>query len=298
MEDQSHRVLSIQSHVVSGYVGNKSACFPLQLLGFEVDFINSVQLCNHTGYKHIKGQILKSEELEELYNGLKTNGLLKYTHVLTGYVGNVTFLTKLVEIVKDLKEKNPGLFYVCDPVLGDNGQLYVPKELLPVYRDTVIPISDLITPNQYEAELLSGIAIKSKDDISKTTDYFHGKGVKIVVLSSVQLQSEEKLILFGSSIASNPKTLVSMEIPKLPSSFTGGGDLFSALLLAWMTKTKGDLRASCEKTINSMQCVLMRTLEYASGQGDPTSPASLELKLIQSKKDIEAPPNNLKCNLL
>merc|ERR1712212_1211147 len=92
----SPRVLSIQSHVVSGYVGNKSAVFPLQVLGFEVDYINSVQFSNHTGYSHFKGQILDAEQLGQLFDGLVLNGLhKKYTHLLTGYIGSTSFLEKV-----------------------------------------------------------------------------------------------------------------------------------------------------------------------------------------------------------
>ncbi|GFS47705.1 pyridoxal kinase [Trichonephila inaurata madagascariensis] len=292
-DEKYFRVLSVQSHVVSGYVGNKSACFPLQLLGCEVDFINSVQFSNHTGYKVIKGQILKSEELQELYDGLKANELLTYTHVLTGYVGNVTFLTKLSEIIKDLKQINPSLFVVCDPVMGDNGVMYVPPEVLPIYRDILIPLSDLITPNQYEAELLTGLTIKSIEDITKVMNIFHEKGVKTVILSSVQLETSSNLHLFGSSILNDKKHFVNMEIKKLPAEFTGTGDLFSALLLAWMARTDGDLKVSCENAVNSLQCVLKRTIDYAAKVGK--SVATMELQLIRSKSDIENPPSILKC---
>ncbi|GIY27056.1 pyridoxal kinase [Caerostris darwini] len=292
--EKNFRVLSVQSHVVSGYVGNKSAVFPLQLHGFEVDYINSVQLSNHTGYKEIKGQILKSEELQELYDGLKANDLLTYTHVLTGYVGNVTFLTKLAEIIQDLKKTNPSLYIVCDPVMGDNGIMYVPSEVLPIYRDILIPLSDLITPNQFEAELLTGIKIKSRADIMEVMKTFHQNGVKTVVLSGVQLETSEKLYLFGSSILEgHSRNLACMEIEKLPAEFTGTGDLFSALLLAWMAKTDGDLKASCEKVVNSLQCVLRRTIDFASKKGKNV--ATMELQLVQSKLDIENPSIDLKC---
>ncbi len=121
--------------MVHGYVGNKSATFPLQLLGFDVDPLNSVQLCNHTAYKVFKGQRLDGEALDAIVDGLRQNGLLAtYSHVLTGYVSSVTFLTAIASAVKDIRAANPGAVYVCDPVLGDHGKLYVPAELIPVYR--------------------------------------------------------------------------------------------------------------------------------------------------------------------
>jgi hypothetical protein len=118
------RVLSIQSHVVHGHVGNKSAVFPLQLLGFEVDPINSVQFSNHTGYsKGFRGQVLQGDQLWELVEGLDANELLSYTHLLTGYIGSKSFLETVLRVLRRLREVNPDLIYVCDPVLGDNGKL-------------------------------------------------------------------------------------------------------------------------------------------------------------------------------
>lgn len=106
------RVLSIQSHVVHGYVGNKSAVFPLQLLGFDVDFINSVQLSNHTGYPVWKGQILDCQDLTTLMDGLRANGLIdRYTHLLTGYARSATFLRQIASIVREIKTANPNALY-------------------------------------------------------------------------------------------------------------------------------------------------------------------------------------------
>ena len=107
------RVLSIQSHVVHGYVGNRAAVFPLQMLGFEVDFVNSVQFSNHTGYeKGWKGQTLSGEQLSDLFQGLQNNHLEEsYSHLLTGYIGSETFLEAILGILAVLKEKNPNLIY-------------------------------------------------------------------------------------------------------------------------------------------------------------------------------------------
>jgi pyridoxine kinase len=155
-------------------------CTSFQYLGVEVDVINSVQFSNHTGYNSWKGQILSSSDLsefgtfcgeilqraglgwrfcnlfsvlEELYDGLKANDITDYTHVLSGYVGDPGFLKTLADIVTDLKKINPDLLYVCDPVLGDYDQgMYVPESLIPVYRQTILPVADILCPNQFEAE--------------------------------------------------------------------------------------------------------------------------------------------------
>lgn len=134
--DVGGRVLSIQSHVVQGYVGNKSAVFPLQLLGMDVDVINSVHFSNHTGYAHFSGRHLRlsGDDVHDLLDGLEHNGLLRdaHTHLLTGYVGSTALLEALVRVHARLRaaQSHPERFvYVCDPVLGDLGKLYVPMEL-------------------------------------------------------------------------------------------------------------------------------------------------------------------------
>ena len=126
-ETHEGRVLSIQSHVVHGYVGNKSAVFPLQLHGFDVDFVNSVQFSNHTGYPSFTGEVLDGAQLEKLAKGLDSNGLLKnVSHLLTGYIGSPSFLRAVCAVHRMLKQHNPEVVFVCDPVLGDHGKLYVP----------------------------------------------------------------------------------------------------------------------------------------------------------------------------
>ncbi|XP_068208018.1 pyridoxal kinase [Palaemon carinicauda] len=291
------RVLSIQSHVVSGYVGNKSACFPLQVLGFEVDTINSVQFSNHTGYECFKGQVLNDMELGELVEGLKLNNLDRYTHLLTGYIGSTSFLRKVKSVVEHLKSVNPGLIYVCDPVMGDHGKMYVPEELLPLYREHIIPIADIITPNQFEAEILSGLKIHNEKDAVEAMEWFHQQGVNTVVFSSTDLGNDKELMGMASSTSNGTGTKLQIRIPRLPVNFTGTGDLFAALLLAWMHHSKNDLQVSIENTVGSMQAILHRTLKYAQteeGGSSSLSPKSLELKLIQSIEDIQKPERKIK----
>ncbi|KAJ8951170.1 hypothetical protein NQ314_007710 [Rhamnusium bicolor] len=227
MEDP--RVLSIQSHVVSGYVGNKSAVFPLQLLGFEVDAINSVQFSNHTGYNTVKGQILTEKELAELVQGLSENNIEYYTHLLTGYVGSVSFLNQISSVVKHLREKNPNLIYVCDPVMGDSGKLYVPKELIPIYKNFIVPLATIITPNLFETELLTDITIKNVVDVWKAVDILHKKGCETVVISSAELGDDSSILsIFASTVKDKSLKKLSMDIKKTANKFTGTGDLFAS----------------------------------------------------------------------
>lgn len=291
MADPSPRVLSIQSHVVSGYVGNKSATFPLQVLGFDVDAINSVQFSNHTGYGFWKGQVLAEQELVELTEGLAHNGLdSTYTHLLTGYNRSKSFLTHIANIVCQLREKNPGLIYLCDPVIGDIGRgVYVPTELIEVYKETIIPIANIVTPNQFELELLVGKPLKTLDDVWEATATLHSFGPETVVISSSELCDENSLLCLGSTIVDGKQEKAMITFPKLKASYTGTGDLFSALLLAWMWQSKNNLKQSLEYTVATIQAVLQRTEASWKGDGEKMSAFDRELKLIKSKSDIENP---------
>ncbi|XP_049641397.1 pyridoxal kinase [Suncus etruscus] len=298
------RVLSIQSHVVRGYVGNRAATFPLQVLGFEIDAVNSVQFSNHTGYPHWKGQVLNSGELQELYQGLRLNQVNKYDYVLTGYTRDKSFLSTVVDIVRELKQQNPRLVYVCDPVMGDKwdgeGSMYVPEDLLPVYRDKVVPVADIITPNQFEAELLSGRKIHNQEEALEVMDMLHSMGPDTVVITSSDLPSprgSDYLTALGSQRIRNPDGSVvteriRMDMHRVDAVFVGTGDLFAAMLLAWTHKHPNNLKVACEKTLSAMHHVLQRTIRCAqaqAGQGKKPSPAQLELRMVQSKRDIESP---------
>ncbi|XP_036207384.1 pyridoxal kinase isoform X3 [Myotis myotis] len=258
MEEEC-RVLSIQSHVVRGYVGNRAATFPLQVLGFEIDAVNSVQFSNHT---------------------------------------------------------------VCDPVMGDKwegeGSMYVPEDLLPVYKEKVVPVADIITPNQFEAELLTGRKIHSQEEALAVMDVLHSMGPDTVVITSSDLSSprgSDYLIVLGSQrIHHTVRPLIRcpvpprhpdghpdgsvaierirMDIHKVDAVFVGTGDLFAAMLLAWTHKHPNNLKVACEKTVSAMHHVLQRTIKCAkaqAGEGQKPSPALLELRMVQSKRDIENP---------
>ena len=323
------RVLSIQSHTVHGYVGNKSAVFPLQLLGFDVDPINSVQFSNHTGYPSFKGQVLGGGELKDLIDGLKTNSLLQqHTHMLTGYIGSESFLESVLYALECLRKENPNLIYVCDPVLGDNGKLYVPESLIEVYKEKVIHQATLLTPNQYECELLTGIEIKTKQDAINACKVLHDKGIEVVLLTSLEygiintndkdngktltsLVSKKRMrkninnnnnndnnstttTTSNSTNDENNMEVYELTIPKLDGYFTGTGDLIASNFLAWYYRYPNDLPLAMEKAVATVQGVIETTLSTIDkipkkGEVPP------ELKLIQSKKIIEDPIMKFRC---
>ncbi|XAR71400.1 Pyridoxal kinase [Bertholletia excelsa] len=289
LPSETGRVLSIQSHTVQGYVGNKSAVFPLQLLGYDVDPINSVQFSNHTGYPTFMGQVLNGQELWELIEGLEANDLLFYTHLLTGYIGSVSFLDTVLEVVSKLRSVNPNLKYVCDPVMGDEGKLYVPPELVALYREKVVPVASMLTPNQFEAEQLTGLRILTEQDGLEACNIIHAAGPAKVVITSISIDGN--LLLIGShqkEMGQSPEQF-KIVIPKIPAYFTGTGDLMTALLLGWSNKYPDSLDKAAELAVSSLQALLLRTLnDYKMAGYNPQS-SSLEIRLIQSQDDIRHP---------
>lgn len=197
--------------VVYGYVGQKCAVFPLQLHGFNVCPVNSVQLSTHTGYQAIKGQRLSGEDLQMLADGLEANGVLSFaTHVLTGYIANESFLRTVAQLVQRVRSNNPFAVYVCDPVLGDDGKLYVPAELIPVYRSVAVPLATLLTPNQTEAEALTGMKISDLASAVAAMNALHALGSRTVVLTSTDLSQAD---LEQHTAATTHTTTPSQQLP-------------------------------------------------------------------------------------
>jgi pyridoxine kinase len=316
------RCLTIQSHVVSGYVGNKCAVFPLQLHGFDVDPILSVQFSNHTGYGSWKGEVMTGEQLQSIVEGLESNGLLEgYTHVLTGYIGSASMLRTVARLVRKLRALNPALVYVCDPVLGDNGKLYVPAELVGIYRDDIVPLATMLTPNQFEAELLTGVTIATESDALGACQALHEAGPASVVLTSLDLEEDADEPTDGGDPADDTKkglgnphlrshqshiTLLGststpqlggcskrfrIVVPRIPSYFTGTGDLCAALLLAWSAKIPDRLGSAAEKAVASLQGVLRRTAA-AQAEAEASGKSGIgcrELRLVQSVDELLRP---------
>lgn len=179
--------------------------------------------------------------------------------------------------------------------MGDAGKMYVPEALLPIYRDEIIPLADIATPNQFEVELLTGKKVVTEDDAWNGMTWFHDRGVKMVALSSSEIGGSNVLLAFLSSKKSDG-TLEKFKItiPKQGGvHLTGTGDLFAALLLAHTTQLPKDLGRAFELTIAAVQSVIEVTLNSLTEEKQAgevkVSAQERELKIVQSKKHIEAP---------
>ncbi|ORX50105.1 Ribokinase-like protein [Hesseltinella vesiculosa] len=315
---EQYRVLSIQSHMVSGYCGNKAATFPLQTLGYDVDVLNTVQFSNHTGYPSWTGERLDAAKVQQLFDGLETNGLDKeYTHVLTGYIGNVDILKTIENQVKKLKEKRPNLIFVCDPVMGDNGRLYVSPEIVPLYRE-ILTVADVITPNQFETETLSGIKITDLASAKLAAMKLHEEGgAKRIVITTLTLPSDQVPTAVrsdnGKATLDQPQPLYCMtsqvsddgsilqhliSFPTFEGYFTGTGDLFSAMTVARLQDYPHSLAHAIYKVVCTVNAITRLTWEHQrkntrraiSGKpADPNNVHACELRLIQGRKHIEHP---------
>ncbi|KAF2662997.1 Ribokinase-like protein [Lophiostoma macrostomum CBS 122681] len=192
------RVLAIASHVVHGYVGNKMATFVMQSMGCDVSAINTVHYSNHTAYKQVKGTKTSAEQIEELYEGLRQSNLNTFDVLLTGYMPSADAVKAVGKIARDLKYNavtKPGsFFWVLDPVMGDNGKLYIPEDVVPQYK-RLLREADLILPNQFEAELLSDTTITDINSLAAAIQVLH-KTYQIphVIITSLRLTKDNRAV--------------------------------------------------------------------------------------------------------
>jgi pyridoxine kinase len=263
-----------------------------------VDVVNSVQFSNHTGYqKGWTGDVLNGDQLRSILTGLEQNDLLQDVgHLLTGYIGSESFLTAVLQVLTTLRKDGKNkVRFICDPVLGDGGKFYVPEELVQVYRERVIPLADVVTPNQFEVEQLTGIKVTSIEEAKKACVALLAMGPSLVFITSLVLNDkgetdDSKTIAILSAQRNNDKgeddEFWRIDSPLFEGHFTGTGDLTAALLLGHTANESNNLKSSMEKVISTMHAVIKRTNESA---GDTV--VSKELKLIASKTDIENPPH-------
>ena len=293
----SPRVLSVQSHVVHGYVGNRAAVFPLQLLGFEVDVINSVQFSCHTGYPVLAGQRVSGDDLRALVQGLSQNEALDHSFLLTGYIGAVSFLQEIMTLRQMLPKD---CCYVCDPVMGDLGHLYVPEELVAVYRSEMLQHVSILTPNQFEAELLTEMKITNMQEAVDACNLLHSKGPRVVVLTTLDVPEatqDGKCVAMLLSCQGSPKYL--LRVPWIGGGpFTGTGDLTAAMILAYTHKVPHELPLALEKAAAVLQGVLRKTVSCKSARMISGKRVSPELSLVESKSVIESPVVVHHCELV
>ncbi|RCK56068.1 putative pyridoxal kinase BUD16 [Candida viswanathii] len=262
-------VLSIQSHVAHGYVGGRAAIFPLQTQGWEVDNINTVSFSNHTGYGSFMGTSLQTDELDEILAQLIRLDI-KYSAIITGYIPNSALIYMTSKYVQEFKKLQPGLVYLLDPVMGDNNYLYVDKSCVKEYQSILkSKIVDIITPNQFELELLTNIKIINKFSLVQAIKILHEDyDIPYVVVTSVSGEIFDDDCIH-CVISTKYQPIRTFSVPTIKSYFTGVGDLFSALLLDKMDKNKGvaDQLERLSRAVNQVLTIMAKTLKLTHRLG-------------------------------
>ena len=186
-------VLSIQSWVACGNVGNAAALFPLQRLGCETWSLNTVALSNHTGYEKWRGDIVPAREIACLFEGIAELGVLpRCDAVLSGYLGEADTGPVLLDIVARVKAANPRALFCCDPVMGDIGLGYYVRDGIPeFFRDRALAFADILTPNRFELESLTGDAVTSLAEAGRAVEVLRRRGPGIVLATSLDSAGDQ-----------------------------------------------------------------------------------------------------------
>jgi len=274
-------VLTIQSHVAYGYVGNRAAVFPLQRLGIDATAVNTVQFSNHTGYGAWTGQVFTAEHIADIVDGIAARGVLPAQDaVLSGYMGAVELGQVIVETAARVKAANPKAVYCCDPVMGDVGRGFFVRPGLPEFiRDHAVPAADLMTPNQFELEYLTDRKVATLDDALAATAALRARGPRLVLVTSLTRSdadpdSIEMLVdgTDGAWLVATPR--LTFDPPP-----NGSGDAVAALFLAHYLKDF-DPADALERAAAAIFAIFETTKRLGTR----------ELQLIAAQDDFVDPP--------
>ncbi|MCP2032978.1 pyridoxine kinase [Okibacterium sp. HSC-33S16] len=267
------QILSIQSAVAYGHVGNSAAVFPLQRIGVEVIPVYTVNFSNHTGYGAWRGPLIDPGQVADVITGVEERGAFPQIDVvLSGYQGGVGIGDVIVDAVQRVKAANPSALYACDPVMGNaKSGCFVAPEIPDLLRDRVVPVADIITPNQFELGYLTGTEPSSLESTLDSVDLARAMGPSTVLVTSVERPDREPDTIEMLVVDDSGKWLVTT--PLLPFKANGSGDVTAALFAAHYGSTK-DAALALERTASSVFDLVEMT--YHSGQR--------ELRLIEAQE--------------
>lgn len=271
-------LLSIQSHVAFGHVGNASAVFPLQRLGVEVWPIHTVQFSNHTGYGAWRGQVFEAELVLELVEGIAERGqLARCDGVLSGYMGSADLGAAILATVARVRDANPRATYCCDPVIGDVGRGVFVRPGIPEFmRDVAVPAADVITPNQFELEWLTGQPLATRADALAACAQLQKNGAGVVLVTSLHTQETPAQSI--DLLACGPEGRFLVRTPRLEVSLNGAGDAIAALFyFHW--KRSGSVAVALGAAASSIYGLLRRT-DQAGAR---------ELLLVEAQEEFVRP---------
>ena len=271
-------VLSIQSHVAYGHVGNSSAVFALQRLGVEVWPVHTVQFSNHTGYGAWRGRIFDGESVDEIVEGIADRGVLdRCDAVLSGYLGSADVGHAVVGAVARARAASPGAVYCCDPVIGDVGRgVFVRPGILELLRDVAVPVADVVTPNHFELDALSGMQTATLASVKDAVAAVQALGPRTVLTTSLVAEDtpEDAVDLLASAEGRHFR----VRTPRLGVSVNGAGDAIAALFLAHLVRT-----GSAEQALSAAAASVFGLLSRTEAAG------SREILLVEAQEELVAP---------
>ena len=275
-------ILSIQSWVAYGHVGNASAVFPLQRLGAEVWSINTVQFSNHTGYGQWTGQVYTGAMVRELVDGIGARGALaRCDAVLSGYMGDAGIGSAILHAVETVRAANPNAIYCCDPVIGDfDTGVYVRHGIEQLMREAALPQADIATPNRFELERLTGMVCPTLDAVKQAAERLRAMmrpdGLRCVLLTSLETETTPGDHI--DMVAAEGGGFWQLRTPKLPVAVNGAGDAIAALFLFHRLRT-GSAAAALGAAGSSVHGLLRYTAELGRR----------EIAMVAAQEEFVAP---------
>lgn len=260
------QVLSLQSHVVYGHVGNAAAVFPLQRLGIEAWQLPTVLYSNHKGYGQFGGDAVPLDLMRSIRDSLLDQGRFATCDaILSGYLGNAALAGFVAETISLARQQNPDLVYICDPVMGDIGKgMYVPDELLPVFRQDLLPLANIVIPNLFETGLLTGLDIQDDTTCQQAIQSLQVLGPETAVITSLPFYGTGRI----GMMAASPDQVLAIHTPYIPLDFTpgGAGDTTAALFTAHWLLSSGKLRDSLEQTACGIHHIFSETARLGGSE--------------------------------
>jgi pyridoxine kinase len=271
-------VLSLQSWVAYGHVGNAAAVFPLQRLGAEVWAVHTVQFSNHTGYGDWTGEVFDAATIGSLIEGIARRGVLGTCDaVLSGYLGGPAIGAAVLGAARQVKAANPRALYCCDPVIGDAGRgVYVQADIPEFFRAQALPAADIAVPNPFELALLAGTDCATLAGAKEAIGRLQAMGPRIVLVSGLRTEAtpaDAVDLLVGEAGAFHL-----LRTPLLPIAVNGAGDVLAALFL-FHRMAAGAARAALEAAAASLFGLIRCTAEMGAR----------ELQIIAAQEEIVRP---------
>ena len=271
-------ILSVQSWVAYGHVGNAAAMFPLQRLGAEVWAVNTVQFSNHTGYGDWTGRVFGADEIADVIAGIAARGVLGTCDaVLSGYLGDAAIGGAVLQAVGQVKAANPRALWCCDPVMGDAGKgLYVREGVAAFFAGEALARADILTPNHFELEHLTGRRIATLAEAKRAVADLQARGPRCILVTSLATDTTPADAI--DLLAAEDGAFHLLRTPRVPLAANGAGDAMAALFLLHRLRS-GSAAVALAQAASALYGVLHATAEAGAR----------ELLLIAAQAELAAP---------